>query len=87
MNDDVFEFDLDAIQDFTLDEIDEIEQIAGQPFDSLTNPDIPKARLMKALAFVATRRTDPDFTIEDAGRLRIRVADSTGVPDPTDAAS
>lgn len=50
-------------------EIDQIETISGQPFSKLGDEDAPKGRLFAALAFVATKRTNPAFTINEAEAL------------------
>ena len=69
--------DLDYI---TGDEIVMIEDLAEVPFDAITNPDAKKGRLLVAIATVIKRRTEPDYTFEQAGKLRIMLADDL---DPT----
>jgi hypothetical protein len=71
------------IDSLTLDEIDAIEEIIDAPLDALSKPGMRKAKLLKAMAYVIKRRDNPDFTIEDAGKLRIQLktkakADPTG---------
>jgi hypothetical protein len=61
------------IDSLTLDEIDAIEEIIDAPLDTLSKPGMRKAKLLKAMAFVIKRRDNPDFTIEDAGKLRIQL--------------
>jgi hypothetical protein len=70
------------IDSLTLDEIDAIEEIIDAPLDSLNKPGQKRAKLLKAMAYVIKRRENPDFTIEDAGRLRIQLK-SKSKPDPT----
>ncbi len=75
---DELEINLDYITGF---EIIEIEKLAGVPFDKIGDPDTPKGRLLVAMATVQMRREDPDYTFEQAGNLRIKLAE--GGDDPT----
>jgi hypothetical protein len=59
------------IDSLTLDEIDVIEDIIDGPLDSLSKPGARKGRLLRAMAVVIKQRTDPSFSVADAGRLRI----------------
>ncbi len=59
------------VEDLTLDEIAEIERIAGQPMADLSNPAAMKGGLMKAVAYVVKKKTNPEFTMADAGRLTL----------------
>lgn len=72
-------FDLDEL---SLNELELLEEITGLPFDECLVTGKPKATVMKAFACIVKRREDPDFTIEQAGALKIRFAK----PDPTKAA-
>lgn len=69
------------VTDLTLDEIEEVEDIIGFPFDQAFSPDRPKAKTLKALAYVTMKRTDPSFTLERTGELVVRQKE----PDPTPA--
>jgi hypothetical protein len=71
------------IDSLTLDEIDAIEEIIDAPLDSLTKPGTRKAKLLKAMAYVIKRRDNPNFTIEDAGKLRIQLK-AKAKADPTE---
>lgn len=59
----------------TLDEIELLEDISGISIDAigkrLTGDDAPKAKTMKALAFIAARRDDPSVTLEDIGKIKL----------------
>ncbi|WP_282793676.1 hypothetical protein [Streptomyces sp. CC224B] len=65
---DILSLDIDSL---TIDEIDVIEEIIDGPLDSLAKPGARKAKLLRAMAVVVKRREDPDFSAEDAGKLRI----------------
>lgn len=56
--------------DFTIDEIDEIENIIDDSIDALEDVHYKKANAMRAMAYVVMKRTDPDFKIADAGKLK-----------------
>ena len=59
----------------TLDEIELLADISGISIDAigkrLTGDDAPKAKTMKALAFIAARRDDPSVTLEDIGKIKL----------------
>ena len=71
-----------AINDLTIAEVVEIEELTGLPFDAMGDSSKPKGRMLQALAYISKRRTNPDFTWEDAGALKIDLANAE--PDPTD---
>ena len=76
---DVFTID---INDLTIAEVVLIEEMTGLPLDALGQPDVPKGKMMQALAFISKKRVDPDFTWEQAGELRISAVSEK--VDPTD---
>lgn len=80
-SDDVLDVDIDHL---TVGEIEEIEELTGQSIDQLGESGTPKGKLMRALGFVTRKRTNPDFTWDDAGRLKVQLAGGVPVP-PTDA--
>ena len=76
MSDDTLEFNLD---DLTIGEICEIEELTGQPFDAMNDPTKPKGKMLQAMAFISKRRSNPDFTFEEAGAIKISLsADEAG---------
>lgn len=62
------------IDSMTLDEIELIENMTGQSIDSVMDDGKPRGRAFKAFIFVFKRRTDPNFTIEQAGKLSLEEA-------------
>ena len=74
-------FNID-INDLTIGEVVEIEDLTGLPLDALGQADKPKGKMLQALAFISKRRDNPAFTWEMAGALKIST-DSTPV-DPSD---
>ncbi len=77
------------LDDMTIDEVDTLERISGRPIDSLFAEDAPKAKVMRAVAYVLGHRLDPDFTVEDAGQVRIDLTteggeDNSEQVDPTE---
>lgn len=59
------EYDLD---DITLDEMETIEEIAGGPFSELN---YGSSKAMKAFATVLLRRSNPEITPEEIGKVRL----------------
>lgn len=69
------------LEALTVAEIETIEEIVGAPIDKVFVEDRPRGKALRALGYVIRRRENPDFTIEDAGNLIVRLAE----PDPTTA--
>lgn len=74
------------LDDFTIGELEEIEEIGGVPFSSIGEGNLP-IKAIKALVFVVKRRDDPAFTIEDAAKVKVTEFTVTAETGPTDAAS
>ena len=70
------------INDLTIAEVVLIEELTGLPFDAMGDASQPKGKMLQALAYISRRRTNPDFTWEDAGALKIDLANDEA--DPTD---
>lgn len=58
----------------TLSEIEQIEMLTGRNIDSIMDDDAPRGRAFKAIIFVYKKRTDPSFTIEQAGEMSLEDA-------------
>jgi hypothetical protein len=69
--------------DLRVHEIETIEEVIGGPIDKAFADGAPRGKVLRAIGFVVKRRDNPEFTLEDAGNLRIRLADDV---DPTEAA-
>lgn len=76
MVDDVLEINMDHL---TVEEIEDIEEIIDAPIDSLQDPTKRKGKLLRAIVYVLSRRDNPEFTLEQAGKKRIRF-DQAAVP-------
>ncbi|WP_327254085.1 hypothetical protein [Streptomyces sp. NBC_01244] len=70
------------LNSLTIDEIDIIEEVTDAPLDELRKPGRRRGPMLRAMAVVLKRRTDPDFSIEDAGALRLEFK-GKAKPDPT----
>lgn len=71
------------IDDLTVAEIEEIEDLLEASFDTFAKDGAKKGKFMRAIAWISVRRTNPAFTWEDAGNIRIR--DITNEERPTSA--
>lgn len=58
----------------TLDEVETVENICQKSIESLMDDGVPKGRALKALIFIVLRRNDPNFTIEQAGKISLAEA-------------
>jgi hypothetical protein len=68
---DALELDLDTLK---IREIEELEELTGVSVDMLQEPGQPKGLVLKVMAYLSRKRTDPDFTLEQAGELVLRTA-------------
>ncbi len=59
----------DFLDTLTLDEIETIENLSGSPIDELMGAGKLKGKALKAFIWVAKKRTDANFKMEDAGKL------------------
>ena len=73
------ELNLD-ISDLTIAEIVEVEDLTGMPLDALGQSDKPKGRMLQALAYISKKRENPDFTFEDAGKIKITTTETKSDP-------
>jgi len=64
-------FDFESL---TLDEVEQIELIAGTSIDQLMDAGAPKGKALKAIIFVIKKRNDPNFTLEMAGKVALKDA-------------
>lgn len=58
----------------TLNEIEQIETIAGRNIDSIMDDDAPRGRSLKAIIYVFMKRKDPNFTPDQAGAMSLEDA-------------
>jgi len=59
------------IEEITLAEMAEIEKKANAPIAWLSDDDKPKAVLLQALNWVIQKRSNPNFTFEEAGKTAL----------------
>lgn len=73
----------------TIAEVEVIEEVTGLSMERAFSAEAPKAKLLRALAFVTKRREDPSFTLEQAGELTLAdIGVATEVAeDPTSASA
>ena len=64
-------FDFESL---TLDEVETIELISGSSINELMEDNKPMGKALKAIIYVANKRTNPNFTIEDAGKISLKDA-------------
>lgn len=70
------------LEDLRIRELEELEELTGRPFDGLFTDGEPRGKVLRALGFVVKRRTNPDFTWEEAGELKIQTTGRADT-DPT----
>jgi hypothetical protein len=70
----------------TLNEIEQIELLTGKSIESIMDEGAPRGRVFKAIIFVFMKRTNPDFTFEQAGEFSMEQATAlfSGDEDPKD---
>lgn len=57
------------ITNLTLGEVATVEELSGRSLSTLNDEATPKGRVMAALAYVLTLRTDPKYTMRQAEAL------------------
>jgi len=62
------------LESLTLDEVETIENLSGMPIEKLMAKGELKGKPAKAALFVAKRRIDPDFKMEDVGKIKFSEA-------------
>jgi hypothetical protein len=74
-------FDFESL---TLNEVEQIELITGSSIDQLMDAGQAKGKAMKAIIFIMKKRTDPNFTLEQAGNISMTEANAlfAGGDDP-----
>jgi hypothetical protein len=64
-------FDFETL---TLDEVETIELLTNSSIDTILDDVKPKGKALKAIIYVIKKRTDPNFTIEMAGKIPLAEA-------------
>jgi hypothetical protein len=59
----------DFFSTLTLDEVETIENLSGQPMDELMGVGKLKGKALKSIIWFAKKRVDPNFKMEDAGKV------------------
>jgi hypothetical protein len=59
----------DFFSTLTLDEVETIENLSGTPMDELMGAGKLKGRALKAIIWIAKKRVDPNYKMEDAGKV------------------
>ena len=69
----------------TLDEVETIETFSGHSIDKIMDEGTPRGRTFKVILWVIKKRTDPNYTLEQAGALTLANATELfagDTPDP-----
>ena len=61
------------IEDLTLDEVVEIEELTGASLDQMGT--VNRGLMVKSLAFITLKRDDPSLTWEDVGQMKMGMID------------
>lgn len=75
------------LDDLTLGDLDEFEDISGQTFDQAQEGRFRSIKALIALVYLTKRKADPAFTLDDARNAKVTsLRLNTGTEeDPTDA--
>lgn len=57
---------MDVVNKLTIGDIAAVEELSGQGLAALGDENAPKGKLMAALVFVVKRKSDKNFTFNDA---------------------
>lgn len=64
-------YELQSFDDLDLDETGIIEDLVGQPFETMTGEQFLLKKVMKAFAYILISRKNPNFTFAEAGKLKL----------------
>jgi hypothetical protein len=59
------------INELTIDDVVDLEEAVGRPIQDILGDrsTAPQGKTLKALIWVVKRKTEPGFTLEDAGKI------------------
>lgn len=63
-----------SFEDLTLEEIETIEQLLGSDIGTAFADGKPKGKALKVFIWVAKKRTNPAYTIEEASKMSMKDA-------------
>lgn len=58
----------------TLDEVEIVEAMTQKSIETIMDEGNPRGRALKALIFIIRKRSNPDYTIEMAGKVNLAEA-------------
>jgi hypothetical protein len=58
----------------TLEETETLEQLTGLSIDSLMDAGNPRGRVLKSFVWIINKRTDPNYSIEQAAKVTLKEA-------------
>jgi len=61
-------------EELTLEEIETMEALTGSSIDTLFENGKPRGKALKAFVWVAMKRTNPTFSIEEASKYTMKQA-------------
>jgi hypothetical protein len=66
--------------DLTIGEMEQFEDVVGQTMTSaLSDPSNMSAKALKAIVWIVNRRTNPEYTLEDAASVKVSSLDVSSV--------
>jgi hypothetical protein len=68
------------LDDLTIGDVEDIEEITGMSVQDI-NWEKPPMKVLRAMVFVSERKSNPDFTLDDA--RRVKVSELGQAPNPT----
>lgn len=57
--------------DLNLEEIETLEELTGEMIDKIMTIKVPKGKLLRALVYVITKRTNPAYTYAETAKLTL----------------
>lgn len=58
----------------TLEETEILEQLTGLSIDSLMDEGNPRGKVLKSFVWIINKRTDPNYSIEQASKVTLKEA-------------
>jgi hypothetical protein len=67
-------FDLDSL---SIEEIEILEDVTDMPINEVIGKNVKKGKLLRAIAYIEGRRSDPSYTLEMAGKVNLAEGNPT----------
>ncbi len=62
---------MNHFESLTLEETETIEQLTGLSIDTIMDAGKPRGKVLRSFVWIMGKRTNPNYSIEDAGKITL----------------